>query len=116
MYAVDTMGQAGRSVHSGQSLRTVDDLMAWLGGVLDGLGLDESALGGHSNGGWIALRYALHAPARVRQLVLVDPTMCFAGLSPAYLLHAVPILARPSTKALNKFVHWETGGQQLDRT
>jgi len=114
VYAVDTMGQAGRSVHSGQALQTVDELMAWLDGVFDGLGLAESALGGHSNGGWMALRYALHAPGRVRQLVLVDPTMCFAGLSPAYLLHAVPILARPSTKALDKFVRWETGGQRLD--
>lgn len=115
VYAVDVMGQPGRSVHSGQPLQTVDQLMVWLDGVLDGLGLAELALGGHSYGGWMALRYALHAPKRVRRLVLVDPTMCFAGMSPAYLLHAVPLLSRPSTKALDRFVRWETGGQHLDQ-
>lgn len=114
VYAVDVMGQAGRSVHSGQQLQSVDELLTWLDGVLDGLGLTETALGGHSYGGWMALRYAMHAPTRVRRLVLVDPTMCFAGMSPAYLLHAVPLLSRPSTKALDKFARWETGGQQLD--
>lgn len=108
VYAVDPLGQAGRSVHSGRALRTTDDLMVWLDGVLDALALPELALAGHSYGGWIALRHALHAPQRVRRLILVDPTTCFVGMAPAYLLHAVPILLRPSGRGMRQLIRWET--------
>jgi pimeloyl-ACP methyl ester carboxylesterase len=45
---------------------------------------------GHSYGGWLALRYALHSPQRARRLALLDPAMCFTGTRLSYRLHAVP--------------------------
>jgi pimeloyl-ACP methyl ester carboxylesterase len=93
---------------------TAPDLMAWLDGLLTGLGLDATDLCGHSYGGWIALTYALHAPTRVRRLALLDPTTCFAGFRPAYLLHAMPLLLRPSGASLRALLRWETGGAPLD--
>jgi pimeloyl-ACP methyl ester carboxylesterase len=41
-------------------------------GLLDHLGLDSAVLAGMSQGGFLSLRAALHAPERVRALVLID--------------------------------------------
>ena len=41
-------------------------------GLLDHLGLSQAVLGGMSQGGFLSLRAALLAPARVRALVLID--------------------------------------------
>ncbi|MFE6163543.1 alpha/beta fold hydrolase [Streptomyces sp. NPDC056486] len=116
VYAVDLIGEAGRSVpDAGRPIRSVADLTGWLDALLDGLGADGTVdLVGHSYGGWIALHYALHAPHRVRRLVLVDPTQCFAGFRPGYLLHALPTLLRPSARRTRAFLAWETSGAALD--
>ncbi|MGW1156868.1 alpha/beta fold hydrolase [Streptomyces sp. NPDC002519] len=111
VHAVDLIGDPGRSVPDpSRPLRTVADLTAWLDAVLDGLGADRAALAGHSYGGWIALHYALHAPGRVTRLALLDPTQCFAGYRAGYLLHALPMLLRPSARTIRAFLEWETGG------
>uniref|UniRef100_A0AAU2VX90 Alpha/beta hydrolase n=1 Tax=Streptomyces sp. NBC_00008 TaxID=2903610 RepID=A0AAU2VX90_9ACTN len=114
VHAVDLVGEPGRSTPGERPIRTVDDLNAWLDAVLDGLGAGPAALCGHSYGGWIALRYALHAPHRVGKLVLVDPTGCFAGFRPGYLLHALPMLLRPNPARTRAFLTWETDGAALD--
>ncbi|MET9911717.1 alpha/beta hydrolase [Streptomyces sp. NPDC006476] len=113
--AVDLPGCAGRGTEAGdRHPRTVADLVVWLDAVLDGLGIDETDLGGHSYGGWISLHYALHAPTRVRRLFLLDPTTCFTGFRPAYLLHALPSVLRPTPRRARAFLEWETGGAPLD--
>jgi 3-oxoadipate enol-lactonase len=48
------------------------DSAADLLGLLDHLGVERAVLGGMSQGGFISLRAALLAPARVRALVLID--------------------------------------------
>ncbi|MER7534566.1 alpha/beta fold hydrolase [Streptomyces sp. NPDC097704] len=115
LHAVDLAGGPGRSRSDGLSIRTAADLRTWLDAVLDGLGLASAAFLGHSYGAWIALRYALAAPDRTDRLVLLDPTGCFAGFRPAYLLHALPVLLRPSAARAEAFLTWETGGAEHDR-
>ncbi|MEU9996447.1 alpha/beta fold hydrolase [Streptomyces sp. NPDC050848] len=111
VHAVDLIGEPGRSVPAAdRPLRTVDDLTAWLGALLDGLRLESAAFVGHSYGAWIALQHALRAPDRVDRLVLLDPTNCFTGFSPRYLLRALPMLLRPTTARTAAFLRWETGG------
>ncbi|NUR67725.1 MAG: alpha/beta fold hydrolase [Streptomyces sp.] len=117
VHAVDLIGDAGRSVPAAdRHPRTVADLAAWLDAVLDGLGIEETDLGGHSYGAFVVLHHALHArvPRRVRSLFLLDPTQCFAGYRPAYLLHALPMLLRPAPHRVRAFLEWETGGAPLD--
>ncbi|MDK0519100.1 alpha/beta hydrolase [Streptomyces sp. ML-6] len=114
VHAVDLVGDPGRSVAGERPVRTVRDLTTWLDAVLDGLGADRAALCGHSYGAWIALHHALHAPHRVRKLILLDPTRCFAGFRPGYLLRALPMLLRPAARRTRAFLEWETGGAALD--
>jgi pimeloyl-ACP methyl ester carboxylesterase len=116
VYAVDLLGDAGRTVRGGRALRGADDLTAWLDALLDGLGLSRTHLCGHSYGAWLAVRYALHAPQRVARLALVDPTQVFAGFRLRYLLRALPVLARPSAARARSFLAWETSGTHPDET
>jgi pimeloyl-ACP methyl ester carboxylesterase len=109
VYAVDVMGDIGRSVHDGAPLRGAGDLMAWLDALFDELSLEGADLCGHSYGAWIALTYALHTPHRLGRLALLDPTNCFAGMSFRYLVHALPTLLKPTSERLRAFYRWETG-------
>ncbi|MFF0081411.1 alpha/beta fold hydrolase [Streptomyces canus] len=109
--AVDLIGAPGRSEPAAdRHPRTVADLAAWLDALLGGLRVTEADFGGHSYGAWIALHYAAHAPHRMRRLFLLDPTQCFAGFKAAYLLHALPMLLRPTPTRVRAFLEWETGG------
>ncbi|GAB7031042.1 alpha/beta hydrolase [Streptomyces sp. NPDC021749] len=110
VYAVDPMGTPGLSVPGDRPVRRPADLMAWLDGVWDGLGLASAALLGHSYGGWVALSYAARAPRRVDRLVLLDPTGCFAGFRPSYLARAVPLFVRPGQRSTRRLLEWETRG------
>ncbi|MEU2549055.1 alpha/beta hydrolase [Streptomyces roseolus] len=120
VHGVDLMGDPGLSVpRPGHPVRSVDDLVGWLDAVLDGIGRTGSAtgpvlLGGHSYGAWIAAHYAARRPERVAGLVLLDPTGVFAGLSPGYVLRALPMLARPTPARIRSFLAWETDGAPLD--
>lgn len=114
VHAVDLPGNAGYTV---VTVADAEELCRWLDTVVDtvvGPVGGPVALAGHSYGGWVALTYALHAPERVRRLALLDPTMCFAGMSPGYLLHAIPVLVRPNRRTAGGLVRWETGGRRLD--
>ncbi|WP_031068995.1 alpha/beta fold hydrolase [Streptomyces sp. NRRL WC-3742] len=109
--AVDLIGDPGRSLHDGDRLAGVPGLLGWLDAVLDQLGVPEADFCAHSYGAWIALTYALHAPARVRRLALLDPTQCFAGFRPGYLLHALPLFLPGRTPARARtYLDWESGG------
>ncbi|MGW1954074.1 alpha/beta fold hydrolase [Streptomyces sp. NPDC001920] len=116
LYAVDLIGAPGRSTPAAdRHPRTLADLAAWLDALLQGLGLTATDLGGYSYGAWIALHHALRAPERVRRLVLLDPTQCFAGFRPRYLWHALPMLLRPTPRRVRAFLEWETQGAPLDQ-
>ncbi|SFP66194.1 Pimeloyl-ACP methyl ester carboxylesterase [Geodermatophilus dictyosporus] len=113
VHVLDPVGDAGRSPAT-TPLTSADDVVDWLGEVLDGLGLGAVDLAGHSYGGWQALAFALDRPGRVRRLGLVDPTTTFGGFSAGYLLHAVPVLTRPTAARVRALVRWETGGRPVD--
>lgn len=112
VYAIDLLGDAGRS--TGTPPRTIDELMTWLTGVLDGLSVDRPLLVGHSYGAWIALTYTMRNPDRVDRLALIDPTDCFVGLRIPYIARALPSLLRPSRQRTLSFLRWETQGLPVD--
>ncbi|MFE4500000.1 alpha/beta fold hydrolase [Rhodococcus sp. NPDC056743] len=114
VYAVDLMGDAGRSTAHGKPMKSVDDLLGWLTSVMDGLDVDSPSIIGHSYGAMIALAYALRNPDRLSRLILIDPNSCFAGMRMQYLMHALPILLRPNEKRERTFIEWETDDALLD--
>ncbi|MEV1329232.1 alpha/beta fold hydrolase [Micromonospora costi] len=72
VYALDTIDDPGRSVPQ----RPLDNPVTraeWLDQVLAGLRLDAVHLVGVSYGGWMALNQAVHRPARLASVTLLDP-------------------------------------------
>ena len=61
----------GRTVFDGKPFTYWDSAADCLG-LLDHLGIERAVVGGMSQGGFLSLRAALAAPARVRALILLD--------------------------------------------
>ncbi len=81
VYAVDIMGDAGRSEPLAW-IACAADMAVWLDETLAGLGVARAHLVGHSLGGFVALSTAAYRPDRVSSLVLLDP----GGIAPLNML------------------------------
>ncbi len=77
VYAVDQIGDPGRSAPTRPSFES-DAFAEWLDDVRIGLKLEKMMLVGLSQGGWIALKYAITYPVHVSALVLLTP----GGIAP----------------------------------
>lgn len=88
VYALDIIGEMGKSVSTHPTMQTLD-FAAWLDDVFAGLRLDQAHPVGLSLGGYIALKLALALPHRVQKLVLVAP----AGLLPVHQTYSLRMLA-----------------------
>ncbi|HSR31999.1 MAG TPA: alpha/beta hydrolase [Anaerolineae bacterium] len=107
VYAIDTMGQAGRSIPDpDESIRDAADLIAWLSETLNGLNLDRIFLVGMSFGGWLALNFAMTAPERVRKLVLLSPAASFQPLVRQFGLCVMPMIFFPTRLTVNSLMGW----------
>jgi len=105
VYAVDVMGQPGRSLPC-EPIRNAADYAAWLTGVLDRLHLDRVFLGGQSYGGWLALNFAIHAPERVQKLVLLSPGGGFVPMARQFALRGLAMVWFPTRFTVNSFMRW----------
>lgn len=94
LYAVDVMGQPGKSVPD-QPIRNRDDAVAWITEVLDGLSLTRVTLVGMSYGGWLTLNYAIRAPKRLERIVVLSPGACFCPNRPSFYLRVLPAMILP---------------------
>ena len=110
LLAPDQPGNPGRSA-STRPFRSTADLVSWLSELQQACGARH--LAGHSAGAHLALSAALADGGRWDSLTLLDPTSCFTGMSPRYLLHALPTLVRPTDRRVRRFLAWETRGRTL---
>jgi pimeloyl-ACP methyl ester carboxylesterase len=104
VYAIDVMGQPGRS-RPDEPICNAADFVSWLTATLDALNLDRIFLVGMSFGGWLALNYAIAAPHRVRKLVLLSP----GGLLPMvrqFSARGALMVAVPTRLTVNSFFRW----------
>jgi len=92
VYTVDTIFDFGRSIYI-RNLQTPEDFVDWLDELLVRLGLPEDVnLLGLSCGGWIAGRYGLAHPERLKRLVLVAPAATVAWFSSDFIKYGVMCL------------------------
>lgn len=110
VYCVDLLGEPGLSLQQ-LPLTGAADQAWWMGELLTGLGLDSVHLMGVSFGGWSAVNYALHHPARVASLALVDPVMTFAPIPIRTMVAFIPMGLPHTPQWLRRRVlRWITGG------
>ncbi len=105
VYAIDVMGQPGKSVPD-EPIRNAADYVAWLTAVLDALHVDRISLAGMSYGGWLALDYAAAAPQRVQALVLLSPAASLLPLVKQFALRGMVMLVLPTRFTVGAFMHW----------
>jgi pimeloyl-ACP methyl ester carboxylesterase len=105
VYAIDVMGQPGKSV-PGEPIRNAADYVAWLTAVLDALHLRRICLAGMSYGGWLALNYAAAAPERVQALVLLSPAASVLALVKQFALRGMLMMLLPTRLTVGAFMHW----------
>lgn len=81
VYAVDVIGQGGKSVSS-RRLYKRRHMTEWMSEVLDALGIKQAAFVGNSYGGFLAMTMALLIPERVKQVVMINPGGVFVSVLP----------------------------------
>lgn len=105
VYAIDTMGQPGKSV-PGEPIGDPSDLVGWLTATLDGLQLDRVSLAAMSFGAWIALNLAMTAPERVRKLVLLSPAASLQPLVKQFGLRGMLAGIFPTRRMASSLMGW----------
>jgi pimeloyl-ACP methyl ester carboxylesterase len=83
VYAVDIIGQGGRTVAS-RKIESRRDYADWLNDLFDGLGIGRASIVGNSYGGFIALNHAAMAPERIERVVLISPAGGFVSIMPVF--------------------------------
>jgi pimeloyl-ACP methyl ester carboxylesterase len=121
VYAIDTMGQPGRSIPDpDEPIRDTADFVAWLSATLDGLNLDRVFLVGMSYGGWLALNFAVTTPDRVRKLVLLSPAASFQPVVRQMGLRGMLMFLIPTRLTVETCFAWlgfkDTPGDALARS
>jgi pimeloyl-ACP methyl ester carboxylesterase len=130
MYAIDTMGDVGRSVQR-VALRDAAQATEWLDETLAGMSCPHAHLVGTSYGGWLALNLAVRRPERVASLTLLDPVglgrldlgrfmlwgmCCFGGaLLPAPARRKVGVWTRMPLLEDKRMLRWVFYGQRNHR-
>jgi pimeloyl-ACP methyl ester carboxylesterase len=110
VYAIDNIGEAGRSVLDDVDHFPDDDraLADHYTEILDRLAVEEAFVVGASNGGFAALCLALHAPTRVKRIALLGPM----GITPFSTATAVRMMASqllPFEAVRKNTVEWALG-------
>ena len=104
-FAVDVMGDAGKSVPSHRPKNRCEHVR-WLRDVLNELHIEQADVAGLSYGGFLTLNFALKAPERVKRIVLLAPAGCFVKFRLAFLLRMVSVVLLPARAAVKNRARW----------
>ena len=99
-YAVDVMGDVGRTIPSNPPA-TEADFANWMVEVYDGLSLDEADVLAWSFGGFVGTNFAIHHPERVGKLGLLAPFATFVKGGVGFLMGFIPFLI--PTRSTSRF-------------
>ena len=116
VYAIDVMGQPGKSVPT-VPIRTAADYAVWLGETLDGLHLGRVRLAGQSYGAWLALNFAVAAPDSLEKLVLLSPGGGFVPMARQFSLRGMLMVRFPARIVVDWFMHcWVSPAKRCVRS
>ena len=107
VYAVDTIGSAGKST-AAQPLKSRFDFAGWLADVLNALKIAQTHILGHSHGGWLTLNFALSAPERVKRMILIAPAASLLSLVSQFYIRGIPTILFPIRPLITSFMRWMT--------
>jgi pimeloyl-ACP methyl ester carboxylesterase len=105
VYALDMMGQPSKSIPD-QPISTREDMAEWLTCTLDDLGIRQTDLIGYSYGGFAALNYAMHAPNRVKKLILLSPAGGLVPLKKQFFIRGMLSAALSSLSQFTTNILW----------
>jgi pimeloyl-ACP methyl ester carboxylesterase len=113
VYAIDTVGQPGRSIPTG--VLSPSNCDSWIDEIVSALTIQSAYMMGLSLGGWLSLHYAINRPKRTRKVILIDPAATFLPMSRAFFLRSIiPFMIRPTRKGVIKFFNWLTRGYAVN--
>jgi pimeloyl-ACP methyl ester carboxylesterase len=112
VYALDTIGSAGRSVQTAP-LAGDADYGVWFAAVLDGLGLDRAHVLGESSGAWHATLVGLHAADRVASVSLIEPNGVIARTPWRALLKMIRFGGDTTDEGWRRMSEWLTPGVSM---
>jgi pimeloyl-ACP methyl ester carboxylesterase len=101
-YAVDTMGDVGRSIPH-KRIGSRFEYIEWLKQIIDQLHVGKASIIGESFGAWLALNLGIYAPAIVDHIVLLSPAAGFL----LYSLQADFQFGRVLFPRFNSERYWE---------
>ena len=78
-YALDTIGDVGKSVAS-HLPQSGSDYVDWLTEMHNELKIEQAHVVGLSYGGWLTMNLVLYAPDRVKRIVLLSPAAVFVPI------------------------------------
>lgn len=111
-YAVDTIGDMGKSVlydqeHYPKNGQAYSD---WLVDVFDEIDIEGAHVIGASMGGWIAMNHAIHAPERVKRVVLLAPMGLPSWWTTLKVLsHLWSVFLFPTQSNIERIIQWALG-------
>jgi len=112
IYALDTIGDLGESVlyDSEQYPKNGQAYSEWLVDVFNELGIEQADVIGASMGGWIAMNYAIHAPERVRRIVLLAPMGLPSWWTTLRVMsHLWSVFLFPTRSNIDRITRWALG-------
>jgi pimeloyl-ACP methyl ester carboxylesterase len=106
VYAIDVIGESGKSAPTRPSYKGVD-YGDWLLDIFDALKIERASVIGTSRGGWLTLKIALYAPERVNRIIPIS-TEGIAPVSASFFMHMLPLLLMPNRKSIESLLRFLT--------
>ncbi|MFF2554501.1 alpha/beta fold hydrolase [Nocardia sp. NPDC058058] len=114
VYALDTIGTAGKSVQTAPIAGDAD-FAGWFGEVLTGLGIDRAHVVGLSQGAWHTALVGSQLPQRVASVTLIEPNGVITKMKWSVLFKILRFGINPSEEDWRKMNAWITPGVTMSK-
>lgn len=114
IFALDTIGDQGQSILN-RKLTAASDYVLWLKEIICEFKFEKITILGFSQGGWIALNFAVHAPEHLDKLILISPNAGLVPVSLRFLLRLMRMAVFPTKSNLHNWARWNSTAWDYDK-